>query len=257
MDLQRIALIPDLHCNDQDDRAIELACRVIEAAKPDRLIFLGDILDYGWASFYPHNQGELKGIFKKEIGAWLKVAERVHSAAPDASADLVPGNHDYRLQRGFLWSHPAFQEWEELEWEEILKLDRFNIKLHADPAAVFLAGRNFVATHGCRVHKHSGSSAIAEMNEEWGCSGASGHTHRMGQTFRTLHRGVYCWTECGHLQKRRPKYAPINKVAPMNWQQGIAIMSATQTEFNVPHLIPFWSKGSRYRARFMEQEFEA
>lgn len=254
---QRIAVIPDLHCSDQDDRAVELACRVIEATKPDRLIFLGDILDYGWASFYPQNQGELRGIFKREISAWEKVAGRIRSAAPDAPGDLVPGNHDYRLQRGFLWSHPAFQEWEQLEWKEILSLKRFNIRLHDDPAAIFLAGKSFVATHGVRVHKHSGSSGIAEMAEEWWCSGISGHTHRMGQVFRTVHRGVYCWTECGHLQKKRPKYAPINKVAPFNWQQGIAIMSAGPTEFSVPQLVPFWTRRGKYHARFMEQEFAA
>lgn len=255
--MERIVLIPDLHCADQDDRAVELACKVIEAARPSRLIFLGDILDYGWASFYPQNQGELRGIFRREIAAWEKVASRIRLAAPAATADLVPGNHDYRLQKGFLWSHPAFQEWEELEWKQILKLDSFNIKLHEDPAAVFLAGRNFVATHGVRVAQHSGASAIAELDREWWCSGASGHTHRMGQVFRTVHRGVYCWTECGHLQKRRPKYAPINKVSPMNWQQGIAIMGATKTEFRVPELIPFWQRGSKYRARWHDSEFEA
>lgn len=246
-----------MHCNDQDDRAIELLCKVVEYAKPDRLIFLGDILDYGWASFYPQNQGELTGIFDKEIAAWLKVGERIRSAAPDAVAGLVPGNHDYRLQRGFLWSHPAFQKWKKLTWESILELDRFNIRLHENPAAVFLASKNFVVTHGVRVNKHSGASAISEMCEEWWNSGASGHTHRMGQIFRTVHRGIYCWTECGHLQKPRPKYAPINKVAPQNWQQGFAIMSAGEREFSPPTLIPFWGRGGKRRTRYMEKEFQA
>lgn len=256
-DTKRIALIPDLHCADQDDRAIELTCKILEATKPERIIFLGDIMDYGWASFYPKNQGELRGIFNREIKAWLKTIGRIRSAVPDAEADAVPGNHDYRLQKGFLWSHPAFAEWNELTWPRILKLDEFNIRWHEDPAAVFLAGRRFVVTHGIRVRGKAGYSAHAELSEEWWCSGASGHTHRMGQVFKTTHSGIYCWTECGHLQKKRPKYPPINKVAPQDWQQGFAIMSADVKGFNVPHLIPFWGTARKYRARFLEQEFTA
>ena len=46
-DAQRIALIPDLHCADQDDRAIELVCKILEATKPDRLAHQARWFPYG------------------------------------------------------------------------------------------------------------------------------------------------------------------------------------------------------------------
>lgn len=255
--MERIALIPDIHANDHDPRAIELACMVVEAAKPDRVIFLGDILDYGWASAYPKNQGLLRGIFSKEVAAWEGIAASLRSAAPTARFQAILGNHEFRHEKGFLWVHPQFADWRGLSWREILSLDRFKIEWYEKPAAIFLARRNFVVTHGVRLRTHSGGSGMAEMTEEWGCSGASGHTHRMGQVFRTLHRGVYCWTEAGHLQNRRPHYAPGTKVAPQNWQQGLAIMGASETEFRVPELVPFWIHGHKYRTRWQDQEFTA
>lgn len=256
-ELQRIALIPDIHAGEHDPRAIELSYKIVEAAKPDRLIFLGDLLDSSWASSYPIDKRSITGIVKREKNDWYGIARGYRSAAPDALLDAFPGNHDWRIVRGFAWSHPEFDGDEAVSLPHILKLSEFGINWHENPAAVFLAGRTFVATHGVRVHKHSGSSAIAEMAEEWWCSGVSGHTHRMGQVYRTVHRGVYCWTEAGHLMKRRPKYAPINKVAPNNWQQGIAIMHASRTGFRVPDLIPFWIRSRRYHARWQDMEFTA
>lgn len=256
--MERIALIPDLHCSDQDDRAIDLTCKILEYVKPARLIFLGDILDYGWCSSYPQDQGELRGIFPKEIAAWEKVAGRFRSALPGAFFQAVPGNHDYRLQKGFIWKNPAFREWRALSYESILSLDRFRIQWVERPsAAIYLAGKRFVVTHGVRVRAKSGASAHGELSEEWWTSGGSGHTHRMGQVFKTTHRGIYCWTECGHLQKPRPTYAPINKVAPQDWQQGFVMMSADRNSFTTPSLIPFWRRGHRLHARYFDKEFQA
>jgi len=253
--MDKIALIPDLHCGDEDRRAIALACSVVAHFAPDRVIFLGDILDAGWASRWPQNQSEIKGIVKREKEAWYLAARAFIDAAPKAKRDAVPGNHDWRVVTGFAWSHPEFDGDEAVSLPHILKLKEFGIEWHEKPAAVFLAGKNFVATHGNRIAKHSGGSASLELCEEWWCSGISGHTHRMGQIYRTTHRGVFCWTEAGHLSNPLPKYVPVNKVAPLNWQQGIVLMEAGSSEFRAPILVPFWRKARRLRARFDGKEF--
>lgn len=261
--LERIAIVPDLHCGDVDQRAVLLAGIIIADIKPDRIIFLGDLLDSGWASSYPQDQASLKGVLKREVAEWVDVARLLHSAAPDAKMEAIPGNHDYRIIKGFRWAHPEFHAYDDLDLPHVLEIDPegkladCNIQWHDNPAAIFLASKHFVVTHGVRIAKHSGGSGMLELAEEWWTSGCSGHTHRLGQVFRTTHSGVYCWTECGHLSKRRPKYAAINKVAPMNWQQGMAIMYAGAKEFRVPDLIPFWFKRGKLRARYGDKEYEA
>jgi hypothetical protein len=178
-------------------------------------------------------------------------------AAPKATREMVPGNHDWRVVQGFAWSHPEFDGDDVVSLPKILRLEEFKIAWHAKPAAIFLAGRNFVVTHGVRLASNSGGSANLELNQEWWMSGLSGHSHRMGTIFRTTARGIHCWTEGGHLQHRTPKYAPINKVAPYNWQQGMTVMFADRNEFRLPSLIPFWPKARRLRARYEDQEFTA
>ncbi len=250
--MEKIVIIPDLHCCDHDPKAVELCCKIVEDAKPDRVIFLGDMIDYGWASNYPYNQGELKGIFTKEVAAWMDVAGQFRSAAPSARFQAMLGNHEARMYRGFLWTHPAFVDWHGLSWDNILGLGKFDIEL-VDYVA--LAHKNFMITHGVRVRGKSGASAHGELSEEWGISGLSGHTHRLAQIYRTLFRGIYCWSEGGHLQNPNPRYKPLNKIAPYDWQQGFTIMYASGREFRVPDLIPFWPKGGHLRARYADKEY--
>ena len=255
--MDKIALIPDLHCGDEDRRAIELACKVVEVFNPTTLIYLGDILDSGWASSFPQDKRTIRGVVKREKDAWQSVARMFKSAAPNAVVKAIPGNHDWRIIRGFAWAHPEFDGDESTDLSSILKCAELGIQWIERPAAIFLASKNFVATHGVVVRKHSGSSAMGEMAEKWWMSGASAHTHRMGQVFRTVQRGIYCWTECGHLMSRNPKYRNVNEVAPENWQQGIVLMYADQHEFRLPSMIPFWPRRRRLRTRWEEKEFEA
>lgn len=257
LSLERVAIIPDIHAGDEDRRAIELACKVVEAFKPDRVLFLGDLLDSGWASAFPQDKRVIRGVVKREKDAWYKIASMFKDAAPIAQFEAVPGNHDWRIIRGFAWAHPEFDGDDAVSLPKMLRCDELGITWQERPAAIFLAGKNFVVTHGVVVRKHSGASAMGELAEKWWMSGCSGHTHRMGQIFRTVQRGIYNWTECGHLMNREPKYRGVNDVAPENWQQGIVLMYANRREFRLPSMIPFWPKGRRLRTRWEDQEYES
>lgn len=255
--LQRIALIPDLHCPDQDDRAVDLTCKVLEAAKVDRIIFLGDVLDMACFTHYDHDRGLLPGSFQKERDGWKKTAGRILSAAGTRiPADVLQGNHEFRYMRGFLWQMPQFRDFQGMSWGDILYAAELNVTW-VPGSEIWLASRNFLVTHGKIVRKHSAYSAKAEFDDR-GVSGASGHTHRMGQYFvtRTGSNKVYSWTECGHLSRNPPHYQRPNE-GRGNWQQGFAIMAAAKSEYRVPELIPFWKHGSRYRARWQDKEFTA
>lgn len=254
--MEKIALIPDIHCPDHDQRAIDLTCKILEAAKVDRLIFMGDVLDMGCFTHFDSDKGKLPGSFQKERNAWRKVGGQIIQAAGGVPAQLEQGNHEFRYMRGFLWQMPQFRDYQGLSWGDILYCAELGVEW-VPGSEIWLANKNFLVTHGKIVRKHSAYSAKAEFDDR-GVSGASGHTHRMGQYFvtRTGTNKVYSWTECGHLSKNPPHYQRPNE-GRGNWQQGFAIMGVSKQEFCTPELVPFWTRGSKYRARWHDSEFTA
>lgn len=237
---ERIFLVPDIHAGDSDPRAIELAARLCNAFRPSYVVFMGDILDSGWASTFPQNLAELPGQLEREIEEW----ERIKKLFPYPSK-VIPGNHDYRIIR-WGWNQPALFNFKPLTLQSLIGLPII------EEGYVKLAQGNFTLTHGSIVRRWSGQSAKAEM-EKWGTGGASGHTHR-GAVY--LHRdgnGVKAWAELGCLQRNPPKYAPINNRGPQNWQQGVGTLELEGNAYNVefhPFTLSYSCSfgGKRYKA---------
>ena len=98
----------------------------------------------------------------------------------------------------------------------------------------------FIVKHGHMVRKRSGYSAHAEL-EGAGKSGASGHTHRLGQVYHTDLTGVYTWLETGCLCDLEPEYAEGKK---MDWQHGFAYgMFRKRDDRFVVHTLPIVNGG--------------
>ena len=83
--------------------------------------------------------------------------------------------------------------------------------------------------HGDIIRKWSSYTARGEQEKE-GMSGASGHSHRLGQFYHTVRGGKYTWMECGMLCSTDQEYLE-GRIA--DWQLGIG-------------LVIFW--GTHYRA---------
>lgn len=234
------AVLPDQQIPLHDKRVHELVCRWLEFNKPDGIKLSGDLIDltmlsrFGWN---PH-------IVKDPQTDTQRAIDETHSVLSDyqqarggtGDDDLIPGNHEERLQRYILSNAPALYgikragagERSELSLAHLLGLDDLGIRWATNPdgewphAEVKLS-RKLAVRHGWIVRKNSGASAFATL-EHLGYSVIVGHTHRQGIAYRTRHdsdgsRAVICGVEAGTLaQATGLGYA----VAP-DWQQGFAV----------------------------------
>lgn len=238
---ERVFLVPDIHCDDHDPKAVALAAQLCEAFKPTRIIFLGDAMDCGWASSkYKTDSRQREGACAREIAAWEGVLQAFHFAP----IQCLLGNHERRVL-DYLNDHPELRG-----------------TLGIEPSTIFpglveagfvkLAAGSFVVTHGSTVRKWAGWSAKAEM-DRWGCSGATGHTHRIASYYQRDASGVRVWVECGHLARNPPRYRAVNEPAPLNWMQGVVTVETEGNQFNV-NAIPFTL---HYRAMFNGRRYSA
>jgi len=241
--IERVLLVPDLHCDDHDERAVALAAQLSEAFKPTRIIFLGDVVDSYWASSFPTDPKLAQGAVLRELSAW----RRVRSLFKAPLIQRLPGNHEQRIQRNWGWLSPAFYGMEQDVFRELF--------IGTDLVAggfIELAKGKFIVTHGTVVRKWAGWSAKAEM-EKWGSSGATGHTHRLATYLQRDHRGVRSWTECGHLSRNPPQYGTPDAPGGSNWQQGVVCVEVEGDRFHVethPFTLGYRClfRGRRYQA---------
>lgn len=238
--MERIYIVPDLHCPYADPKAVSLAKQIHDAFKPTHTIFIGDNRDFIWASrfFVPH--AEREGAVVRELRAWKETSSLFQSK----KVSHLRGNHEGRLL-AYLDEHP-----------ELCGLEGFT------PSTLYpglvkndylsLANGSFIATHGSIVRASPGASAAAEM-QKWGKSGCSGHTHRLSRYYRRDHSGLRVWIECGNLAQNPPHYRRVNNPAPENWMHGVVVL---YTEGNYFHAedVPFTL---RYRTMFNGVRYQA
>lgn len=176
-----------------DEAAIDVALAIVRAAKPARVVLLGDNLDLPEFGKY-----RLTPAFayttQSSIDYGTTLAGRLRAAAgPDALIDWLAGNHEERLQH---WltdnSRAAFglrqggrpDSWPVLSVPNLCRLDDHGITYHPGyPAAGLWVTERLRIIHGDRV-KSRGSTAHLYLDREKS-SVIYGHIHRIERAHRT------------------------------------------------------------------------
>ena len=206
-------VISDIHAPFQDDKAIDLFIQVVRERQPDRIIILGDAVDFYALSRFDKDPKRKKDI-KYDRDEWHKIAKRIQQAAPYATKYFVEGNHEDRLRK-YLWTSASALH-DLISLDAIMRFNDFGIKNMGKE--FFLDGILF--THGDRISPHASYTAKREHDRR-GCSGMSGHTHRLGwypvrrTNPRTLEDGIEAWHETGCLCSLYPEYTRYP-----NWHLG-------------------------------------
>lgn len=230
----KIAFPTDIHAPYHDPRAVNLACQIIREYKPDVIINGGDAQDYYTISRFSKDPDRVFLGLQNEIDIFQEVQREINSAAPLAEKYLLIGNHEDRLRR-FLWENSELATLRALELGNLMGLD----KLGVEPLdKVFVGDTQF--THGDIVRKHSGYSAKG-MLENQGYAGniIMGHTHRMGQVFKTRGDDVVVWgIEAGCLCDHEQAQYISGRA---NWQPGLVIVDIIDG-LAQPQLIPFYKR---------------
>jgi hypothetical protein len=213
---ETILFIPDIHCGDHDEKAVALMLGVVRHLQPDRIIQLGDALDFYGLSRFDKNPLRFAARVQYELDVQAELYLRIHELAPHAHLQQILGNHEERGVR-FLWANPALADLRALQLETLMRLGDlgWEPKVHNE---IWLADGAFVARHGTHIRRWGGYSAKAELDSTL-VSGISGHTHRQALYPLSSHSGELVWCEAGNLQKNPPEW----RTSFQNWQQGVVI----------------------------------
>lgn len=244
----KVAFPTDEHHPFQDDKAIDVALRIVEDFQPDEIVVGSDGMDFYSVSKFSKDPERLKGgRLQEEIDSWKAAQRKWMDAAPDAKRHYVTGNHEDRLNK-YLWDHPELYGLDVLRLPNLLDFASLNLEKIEDEV-VF--GDKLVIKHGSVVRKHSAYTARGEIEAEmYAISTLTGHTHRGGTHMATSRRGVVQAVEGFCLCDLEPAYI---KGRP-NWQQGIVL--ATVTSFGVQfEPVPFFKKRNRVHAIWRGKEY--
>lgn len=202
----------DIHAPFQSNRDLRIAYRVIEDLQPDKIILMGDCIDfYAISSFSREPKRVLQ--LQNEIDTTKEILGMIDSLS-NAEIVYLMGNHEDRLQR-YLMAHPEIYNLDNLKLEYLLGLDKLNIKIKAE-----VKEGDLIYTHGKYVSKHSAYSVKRELESRaYQISVLMGHTHRQGMFSITGYKNTVDGYEIGCLCEDQ-EYA-INP----NWQRGFAVVT--------------------------------
>lgn len=217
----RFALPSDEHHPYQDDKAIEVAMKVVSDFDPNFIIAGSDGLDFYELSKFNKDPKRLKaGGLQEEIESWTKGQRAWMDAAPNAIRRYLKGNHEDRLRK-YLWKNPEMFGLEALELPNLLNFMKLNIDFTSvyEDFYEYVLERTVVIKHGNYVRKFSAYSAKAELEDEkYSISTITFHTHRGGSYYSRTRNGVVQAHEGFCLCLLEPEY-----VHHPDWQQGIIL----------------------------------
>lgn len=226
-----IISLTDWHVPYEDTTAIALAFAFVQYLQPT-IIILHEVHDFYAISKFdkdPNRKLELQ----EEIDKANRYLAELRQLCSKSRIILLKSNHLDRLRK-FLWSQaPELNSLRALQLENLLELEKNGIE-YKD----YFICRNVLFKHGNIIRQDSSYTAKGEFLKE-GCSGVSGHTHRLGMYFSTKRGGKYVWVESGCLCNKNAEY--IEGTA--NWQNGFSIISFEEkgNQF-IPQIIPIIDK---------------
>jgi predicted phosphodiesterase len=210
---RRSVLLSDPHAPYTDARAVHATVAFVRHVKPQVIVWLGDVCDFYQLSKFDKNPLRMNSL-QEDLDRAEVLLQTVRDAAPNAEIHFLEGNHDQRIQR-YLWHDaPPMSGLRNLLLQNLLNLDRMKVEYHS-PGRMLLGPLQL--KHGDVVRARSGASAHVELERAW-VSGASAHTHRLGQVYLRNDGGEWTWAECGCLCQLDAEYL---RGATANWQHGL------------------------------------
>lgn len=225
----RILVIPDIQFPFVDEPLLAAFMRFVQDWKPHITVDVGDMLDAYELSDFDKRPSRLFNLDDEmEMAADFINDVRRRSATGNLYFH-VDGNHEERLQR-IIWKHAQQFSFMVKDIPEAMQLDKLTSGFVPYGKHVDIHG--FAITHGTIVRQHSAYTAKAMM-DKYRSSGASGHTHRIGDHSITDHRNVsHTWYEVGCLCRKDLEYVK----AAANWQQGFLVATVYRNALH-PHLV--------------------
>lgn len=167
--IEKTLVIPDFHAPYEDYQALHAVYKYAKDSKPDKVILLGDCVDFYAISKFSRNPERVTGL-QHEIDVVRYHFQHLREAVGSKTPILyVEGNHEMRLQK-YLWANPEMSSLKKINTvPALLGLDEFDIKYVKNTMV-----HGVLVKHGNIVRSHSAYTAKGEYDSE-GTSGISGH----------------------------------------------------------------------------------
>ena len=249
-----------------DPAALGVAVTLARAARPDRIVCLGDLLDLPQFGKYRQEPG-----FAQAGNAAVEIGHRWLAALAELADDVVvlEGNHDARIATyaldnaraayGLRRAGDSPESWPVLTVPHLLRLDELGVEyLPGYPANVVTLAPNLVAVHGSRLK-------LRDLLGDEAVSAIQGHVHRVGVEYRTVRSpkgtrtrfaatpGCLCRID-GSVPGARSGLDPRSGrhvYRPQDWQQGAAIVTVDPSGERDPilELVPIVDGVATWRDR--------
>lgn len=219
-------LLGDTHPPYHDPNVLAIGLAIAEDTQPTHFVHMGDGVDCYQISTYDKDPERVESL-QDEIDMAREFLGAMRKATPRSKFTYLEGNHEDRLRR-LLWrldgpaavlaSLTAFKQ--AMTWPALLGLKDLSCDFvrYTEQTRKPLLPK-FLVKHGNLVRKGSAMTARAEW-EKYGMSGASGHTHRLGQFMHRDHNGNHIWIETGCGCDLTPDYCQ-----DPDWQNGMAFLT--------------------------------
>jgi predicted phosphodiesterase len=248
--LENVLVLPDMHfgyrlmdgvlVSTHDEKALELALKLVDIINPDLIVCLGDVMDLPEFSRHPHGY-DVKGHTQRSLDAAVTFFNDLREIT-DAQCEVIEGNHDKRV---FDWCKEEVKKLAEIPGIEIkipnvgemLGFEGKGITYHGKATKEGYDGysrgtnvwkhRDWVYTHG----EKCGKDAIAQTMQTYCSNIVMGHIHKQITTSRM----IPVPTPNGMIYRRMWGVSPgmIGKNdttlpgmgVERNYQQGVSVIS--------------------------------
>ena len=262
-----------------DESALTVALAITKAAKPDKVVLVGDNLDlaeFGKYRTTPAMQRTTQATIDR---ATIFLAE-LRKAAPEAEIVWIAGNHDERLSNMILDNAKAAfglrrgnvpESWPVLSVPHLCRMNEFGVKyLTGYPAAKYWITEKLEVIHGTKVASNN-STAHKYLNSGITHSVIYGHIHRIEYAEKTIEKmdgqDIVVAASPGCLA-RTDGAVPSTKGAtdldgrPLpvveNWQTGMCVVPYNEdtAEFTI-EMIPIRNGRATWRGKTYERDTES
>lgn len=207
---EKAVFFGDFHVPFEDASCVRIALDFNEWFKPHYVFLVGDLVDWVQLSKFDSNPERVLRL-QDDINDTKDLLERIRKSAPRATIVYLCGNHENRLLK-WKWKNPEVASLDALTYRELFALKDYDIQW-VDYLQEYLY-HDIIVEHGDIARKFSGYTAKG-MHEKRGCSGVSGHSHRLGMHYHTNYSGDYVWAENGCMCSRNPEW-----LKRPDWQNG-------------------------------------
>ncbi len=179
-----------------DEAALSVALKLVEDVNPDRVVMLGDNLDFAEFGKYL-TAPTFKQLTQATIDRATLLCAQVRAAAPNAKITWIAGNHEARLAKYIQANAEAAfgltrgklndelrDNWPVLSVPNLCRMDDFGVDyLPGYPESFLALNENLIIRHGDRVN--SNSSTTTKYLNDAHKSVIYGHIHRVEVAYRT------------------------------------------------------------------------